>query len=142
MRRTFWLARLLALATAAYLIFTWLRLGGIDQPFVAIGVATAALLVGTLRRPRRNRMKWLLPSSVAIYALGILISLALHLRLGLAAAERTVPAAFLIFGLILSLRSIYQVTTPDRQGLPNYFDSPTRRPSSSSRPDKRTERKS
>ena len=124
MRRTFWLARLLASATAVYLVVAWLGSGDVNVPFLALAEAALALAAAVLRKPRRGSLKWLLPFVIAIYSLGILVGLTLHLRMGLPASERTVPSILLILGLALGLRSIYQVTKRDRLGMPNYFDAP------------------
>lgn len=122
MKRSHLLALLLALASAAFLLFGWVEqlLGW--SVIIAMGVATFVLLGASVRRPRRDWRRWILVGASTGYSLLVMAALGAAYRQQLPMGIRSAVSAFLMLGLLLSLRCLFQATRQTRYGFHNYFD--------------------
>ena len=122
MKRSHLLALLLALASGAFLLFGWFQqiLGW--SVIIATGAATFLLLAASVRRPRRDWRRWILVGASTGYSLLVMAALGAAYRQQLPIGSRSALSAFLMLGLLLSLRCLFQATRQTRYGFHNYFD--------------------
>lgn len=123
MKRSHLLALLLALASGAFLLFGFFEqiLGwGV---IVTMGAATFVLLGASVRRPRRDWRRWIIVGASTVYSLLLIAALGAAYNQQLPIGIRSALSAFLMLGLLLSLRCLFQATRQTRYGFHNYFDS-------------------
>ena len=122
MKRSHLLALLLALASGAFLLFGFFEqiLGwGV---IITMGAATLVLLGASVRRPRRDWRRWIIVGASAGYSLLVMAALGAAYSQQLPIGIRSALSAFLMLGLLLSLRCLFQATRQTRYGFHNYFD--------------------
>lgn len=120
------LSLLLAVATGGLAVYG--LLGGQSlrgASLVATAVAAATLLLALFKLGRQSPLeRWVIFGVTGAYSTIMLIAVGLHYRARLPMEGRGLLAAFLLAGLMLSLRAAYLATRKRRYGFHNYFDRP------------------
>lgn len=124
MKTTFLLAHMLVVATLAYVGFAWLQRPSNALYLVALASGAAVLLLSSLRLPRGNLARFILPVAASLYSLAALAALALQVRLQMPIGGRVTASLFLFAGLLLGMRALFVATRPSRLGYGRYFDPP------------------
>lgn len=122
MKRSHLLALLLALANGAFLLFGFFEQMLGWSVIITMGAATFVLLGASVRRPRRDWRRWIIVGASALYSLLIMAALGAAHSQQLTMGIRSAISAFLMLGLLLSLRCLFQATRQTRYGFHNYFD--------------------